>query len=290
MAQGQEPKEKIVYVGDSRVKKVQRDNTPRDYTAYPGKSEAFMPNFLLKEWMVGAVVLVGYMMLVIASPPPLGYPADPTNADFIPMPDWYFLFMYQLLKYPYMAGDYIVLGTLGIPGLAFGALLLAPFLDRGKDRRWFKRPVASALMLLSFVAIVYLTKVSWDHYTHELEVKNQIPEHIQRAALLAEEKKAESEGKIHPSKLPIVDPDGEGFAIYSKATCLSCHAADLRGQAGSPTLRGIGEKYSQEEIMDIIVNGKGGMSAQFDPNINMGITEAELNELAGWLANQKQQQ
>src|SRR5690606_37126426 len=98
MAQGND-KEKIVYIGDSRVRKVQRTNIPKDYSAYPGKSEAFIPNFLLKEWMVGAVVLVGFMVLVMTHKAPLGYPADPTNTAFIPMPDWYFLFLYQFLKY-----------------------------------------------------------------------------------------------------------------------------------------------------------------------------------------------
>lgn len=289
MAHKQDSKEKVVYVGDSRVRQYKKNTVPRDYSSYPGKTEAFVPNFLLKEWMVGAVVVVGFMALVIAHPSPLGYPADPNNAEFIPMPDWYFLFLYQILKYPYLAEDFIVLGTIGIPGLAFGALMLAPFLDRGKHRRWYKRPVASALMLLSFIAVVYLTKVSWDNYTHELEVRGQIPEHIQRAMLMEEEKKAKDEGKVPRTQLPIVAEDSEGFQIYQKSTCIGCHATDLRGQAGSPSLRGIGELYSKEEIMDIIVNGteSGGMPAMYEANINMGLTEAELDQLAEWLSQQK---
>lgn len=79
MAHGHKSDEKIVYVGDSRViKKTQEQRLiPRDYSAYPGKSEAFIPNFLLKEWMVGVVVLVGMLVLVMSDPAPLGYPADP---------------------------------------------------------------------------------------------------------------------------------------------------------------------------------------------------------------------
>lgn len=287
MAQGHEPKEKVVYVGDSRVKQYKKNTTPRDYSAYPGKTEAFIPNFLLKEWMVGAVVIVGYMALVIAHPSPLGYPADPNNAEFIPMPDWYFLFLYQLLKYPYLAEDFIVLGTLGIPGLAFGALLLAPFLDRGKDRKWFKRPVASALMLLSFIAVIYLTKVSWDHYTHEMELRGQIPEHVQRAIELAEERKAAEEGKVPRTQLPIVAEDSAGAQAYSKASCLQCHGADLKGKSGMPSLRGIGEVHTKEEIVEIIKNGFGGMAPQYDANINAGMTEDELDQLAQWLSDQK---
>jgi menaquinol-cytochrome c reductase cytochrome b/c subunit len=275
-------------VGDSRVRKSKRDITPPDYSAYPGKSEAFVPNFLLKEWMVGAVVLVGYMALVIAHPSPLGYPADPNNTEFIPMPDWYFLFLYQLLKYPYVSGKFVLLGVLGVPGVAFGGLLLAPFLDRGKERRWYKRPVASSLMLLSIAAIVYLTNVSWTHYQHELEARGMVPEHILREIEMEKQKQSKESGKFDRTTLAIMEEDHEGYSIYQKATCVQCHGADLKGQAGGPpSLRGIGEVYTQEQIMDIIKNGKGGMSPQVDMNASMGVTEEQLKTLAEWLAMQK---
>ena len=113
-------------------------DVPHDYSAYPGKSEAFVPNFLLKEWMVGAVVLVGFMVLVLSHAGAARISGGSDQHGFIPMPDWYFLFMYQLLKYPYMAENLIVFGTVIVPGLAFGALLLAPFLDTGKERRFLQ--------------------------------------------------------------------------------------------------------------------------------------------------------
>src|SRR5690606_1069714 len=77
--------------------------------------------------------------------------------------------------------DYVVLGTMGVPGVMFGALLLAPFLDTGKERRFYRRPIASTLMILALISVTYLTKVSWDHYQHQLEVNNIVPEHHERA-------------------------------------------------------------------------------------------------------------
>lgn len=286
MAHGHDPNEKIVYVGDSRVRKIKRNNVPPDYSAYPGKSEAFIPNFLLKEWMVGAVVLVGYMALVIAHPSPLGYPADPNNTNFIPMPDWYFLFLYQLLKYPYLADDFVALGTVGIPGLAFGGLLLAPFLDSGKERVWYKRPVATSLMLLSLAACIYLTNVSWTHYQHELEARGIVPEHILREIELEEQKESAESGEVDRTTLAIMEEDSEGAQIYQKATCVQCHGTDLKGvPGGAPSLRGIGMVYSSEELMDIIVNGKGGMGPQVD--MNPDLTDEDFTKLADWLAIQK---
>ncbi|MGZ7445421.1 c-type cytochrome [Paenibacillus sp. TH7-28] len=284
-------KEKIVYVGDSRVRKGNGFITPPDYTAYPGKSEAFIPNFLLKEWMVGVVVLVGFLVLTIAEPAPLGYPANPT-ASVIPMPDWYFLFLYQFLKYPYASGDYVVLGTLGIPGVAFGSLLLAPFLDRGKERRFYKRPIASSLMFLSLASIVYLTNFAWTHYQEELKATGQVPEHIQRE----EEAREKREQGLPTSNAPkqqevaIVDKDDPAMETYKKATCVSCHAADLKGAAG-PSLRGVGDKHSKEEIMSIIKEGYNGkMPAMYDTAIGAGVTDEELDHLAEWLAKQKTEQ
>ncbi len=59
------------FVGDSRVPAEKKPNIPKDYSEYPGKTEAFWPNFLLKEWMVGAVFLVGFLVLTIVHEPPL---------------------------------------------------------------------------------------------------------------------------------------------------------------------------------------------------------------------------
>jgi len=288
MAHGHNSNEKVVYVGDSRVKKSGRiDGTPPDYTSFPGKSEAFIPNFLLKEWMVGCVVLVGFLVWVMAEAAPLGYPADPTNASFIPMPDWYFLFLYQFLKYPYVSGKYVLLGAMGVPAILFGALFLAPFLDTGKERRFYRRPIASSLMILTLAACTYLTVFSWDHYQHQLEEKGIVPEHHERADKVRE---ALERGEERPSFLKtadaevpaIIEAEDPAFAIV-EAQCISCHAADLNGGYG-PALLGIGNTKSSEEIAEIITHGQGeGM-----PAFEGSLSDEEINQIAEWLAKQTQ--
>ncbi|WP_028593554.1 menaquinol-cytochrome c reductase cytochrome b/c subunit [Paenibacillus assamensis] len=282
--------EKVVYVGDSRVKKKSSQPLQPDYSSYPGKSEAFIPNFLLKEWMVGAVVLVGFLVLTISEAPPLGYPADPNNAAFIPIPDWYFLFLYQLLKYPYAAGDYVLIGTVLIPGIAFGGLMLAPFLDTGKERRFYKRPIATSLMLVSLAACVYLTVVSWDQYQHELEVQKIEPEHHKR---VREAEKNALAGKPynHPKpndSVALVAADDPAMETYKKATCIACHGGELEG-GGAPALLGVGDRLSKEEILTVIKDGRGAMPPMLDTSKSAGVTEEELDKLADWLAKQKKE-
>ncbi|WP_243386610.1 menaquinol-cytochrome c reductase cytochrome b/c subunit [Bacillus kexueae] len=243
------------FVGDSRVSAERKPNIPKDYSEFPGKTEAFWPNFLLKEWMVGAVFLIGYLCLTIAHPSPLERVADPTDTGYIPLPDWYFLFLYQLLKYYYAAGPYTVIGAIIMPGLAFGALLFAPFLDRGPERRPHKRPVAVGMMLLALAASVYLT---WESVVqHDWE-------------------KAAEQGKIQAEAE--IDTESEGYQIYSDQGCLSCHGETLQGGAAAPSLVDTG--LTAEEIAKIAVEGQGGMPG----GIFKG-TDEELQVLSEFIAN-----
>lgn len=225
------------FVGDSRVKANDRKpNIPKDYSEYPGKTEAFYPNFLLREWMVGAVFLVGFLILTAAHPSPLERVADPTDTAYIPLPDWYFLFLYQLLKYTYASGPYNIIGALVIPGLAFGALLLAPFIDRGPERRPGKRPLATGFMLLAVASVIYLT---WESVvTHDWE---------------AAAKQGEIVAEVE------IDTESEGYQIYSGQACITCHGTDMQGGPGAPAIVDTG--LTADEIIEIINNGRGAMPA-----------------------------
>lgn len=253
------------FVGDSRIKANHRmPNVPKDYSEYPGKTEAFWPNFLLKEWMVGAVFLIAYLLLTVAHPSPLEGPADPTRA-YIPLPDWYFLFMYQLLKYSFASGPYNVIGAIVMPGLAFGALLLMPFLDKGPERRPSKRPLPTAFMLLTLASMFYLT---WESVVnHDWEAQKAM-------GAIVEEVEVD------------IDESLPGFAIWNGDTgeqaksCIGCHAADLKGGPAAPKL--VGNTLTAEEIEDIIHNGRGDMP----PGAFAG-TDEEAKQLAEFIASLK---
>ena len=134
------------FVGDSRIKATNKmPNVPKDYSEYPGKTEAFWPNFLLKEWLIGAVFLIGYLVLTVAHPSPLERQADPTDTMYIPVPDWYFLSMYQLLKYEFASGPYNIIGALVMPGLAIGALMLVPFYGYVKRTSSIQTPASDSI-------------------------------------------------------------------------------------------------------------------------------------------------
>ncbi|MRX70981.1 cytochrome C oxidase Cbb3 [Bacillus lacus] len=242
------------FVGDSRVPAERKPNIPKDYSEFPGKTEAFWPNFLLKEWLVGAVFLIGYLCLTIAHQSPLERVADPTDTGYIPLPDWYFLFLYQLLKYEFAAGPYTVLGAFIMPGLAFGALLLAPFIDRGPERKPSKRPIATGMMLLGVASIFYLT---WESVvSHNWEA-------------------AAEQGKIQEEIA--IDTESDAYAIYQEQGCVSCHGDTLQGGAAGKSLVDTG--LSPEEIAKIAVEGQGEMPA----GIFKG-TDEELQTLSEFIS------
>ena len=256
------------FVGDSRVSTNNRTHIkPKDYSEYPGKTEAFWPDFLLKEWMVGAIFLVGYLIVTVAHPSPLQGPADPTDASYIALPDWYFLFMYQLLKYPYASGDYMIIGAIILPGLAFLALLLMPFIDTTPERRPSKRPIPIAIMLLTFASMIYLTWESTSHLDWEA---------------------IEAQGEISDKDLGLVpditiDEESEGYTIYAGQACISCHGGDLIGVGANPML--LGNALTADEVKEVIKNGRGGMPAgQFEGS------DEELDVLAEFIASLKEEE
>ncbi|WP_062104814.1 menaquinol-cytochrome c reductase cytochrome b/c subunit [Bacillus niameyensis] len=250
------------FVGDSRISAERKSNVPKDYSEYPGKTEAFWPDFLLKEWLVGAVFLVGFLCLTVAHPSPLERIADPTDTGYIPMPDWYFLFLYQLIKYTYASGPYNVIGTLVIPGLAFGALMLAPFIDRGPERRPSKRPFATGFMLLAFAGVFFLTWEAAHHHDWEA---------------------AKAQGAIQEKVDVEVDKEAEGYKVYASQSCITCHGDNLEGGPAAPPL--VNLDHTPEEIIDIAHNGYKSMPA----NQYTGSDE-DLEKLAEFIAGLKSEE
>jgi menaquinol-cytochrome c reductase cytochrome b/c subunit len=125
------------------------------YTQEKQKGVKFWPDIIYKDLVISIslfIVLVILATWVGVSQEPK---ADPSDSAYIPRPEWYFLFLFQMLKY--FPGSLEWLGTTVIPIIVVLALFLLPFFDRNSRRHWKARPWAISIMSVVVVGIVALT-------------------------------------------------------------------------------------------------------------------------------------
>ena len=124
-------------------------------TVKSGPARPFYPYQAVKDTLAMAAVFALLLTFALMFRVPLDPIADPSDATYVPRPEWYFLSLFQLLKY--FPGPFEPIATIVIPGLIVTALLLLPFIDRGPDRHLLKRRVVGAAFAIVGAAIVALT-------------------------------------------------------------------------------------------------------------------------------------
>ena len=125
------------------------------YEAQKQRGVKFFPDIIYKDMIVAFgifVILVILATFIGVNPEP---PADPSDANYIPRPEWYFLFLFQMLKY--FPGSIEWIGTAVVPVVAVLALLLLPFYDRSPIRYWRRRKLAMGIMSITVIGILALT-------------------------------------------------------------------------------------------------------------------------------------
>ena len=129
--------------------------TPKNTSEDMRSGKPFYPDQLFEDAVAILILFIILAAMAIFIPVPLEELADPTDASYDPRPEWYFLFLFQLLKY--FEGPLEVVGTFVIPTVGFILLLFLPFLDKKERAALWKRPVALTVTCLSVALIVLLT-------------------------------------------------------------------------------------------------------------------------------------
>lgn len=118
----------------------------------------FFPDILFKDAVASLVVFGVLIALAYFLGVPMEARADPNDASYTPRPEWYFLFLFQLLKY--FPGQIEFVGAMLLPGLLVLLLLALPFIDRSSKRHFLNRPLASGAAVLVMAGIGTLTFLS----------------------------------------------------------------------------------------------------------------------------------
>jgi mono/diheme cytochrome c family protein len=119
------------------------------------KGVPFFPDIIFKDVVISLLVFVALVALAYFVGVPTDARANPADTTYTPRPEWYFLFLFQLLKY--FPGNLEVIGVVIIPTLVILLLLLLPFIDRGPKRYFLNRPVASLAAVVVVVGVSGLT-------------------------------------------------------------------------------------------------------------------------------------
>lgn len=135
-----------------------RENYLRDYESARRHGEPYFPRYALRDASAGLALVLVLIALSAWLGAPLDEQADPLATDYVPRPEWYFLFIFQLLKY--FSGETEVVGIVIIPALAVMFLILLPFLDRSSSRHFQRRPFVTGTTVALLVAGFALTIIA----------------------------------------------------------------------------------------------------------------------------------
>jgi quinol---cytochrome c reductase cytochrome c subunit, bacillus type len=190
----------------------------RGYESLKKKGKPFFPYAVLKDTTMMLIVALVIVALSIVLGAEQGPKVDPTTTTYTPRPEWYFFFLFELLRVikPPWA---VPIATIGIPTIAMVLLLLLPFYDRNAERRPERRPIALTAGILTIIAMAYLTF---------LGATSGPPSQIDLKTTAA----------LEPGK-----------EVVAQSGCLACHRLGDNGNNGpGPELTHIGARLPRNAI------------------------------------------
>ncbi|MBA3377018.1 MAG: c-type cytochrome [Gaiellaceae bacterium] len=201
------------------------------------EGKAFFPRAMLHDTIMGIVVVGVIIGLAViwfydADGTEAGVlgpwytdPAEPGTTDFVPRPDWYFYFLFYLLRI-FEWPETVFIATVGIPTILLVLLLGLPFYDRRRERRPSRRPVAMVAAVLTVLSMGVLTyKGATAREALGSELIGLVPAWSEEQGFAG-------------------NPEAEaGATLFAQAGCLQCHTylGTGAGNLGAPDLSEIGQ-------------------------------------------------
>ena len=201
----------------------EREEYLREYSILKGQGKPFFPYAIAKDGAMAAITVGVIILMAILFGAELGPKADPTTTTYTPRPEWYFFFLFELLRVV-KPPELVFLATIGIPTFCLVLLILLPFFDRNPERNPVRRPIATTAGIAVICAMAYLT--------------------IEGAL-------AGSPTQIELATSPQYE---EGKEITASAGCLGCHKIGDNGNTLGPALTEIGQRLGPPAIARTLVN------------------------------------
>jgi ubiquinol-cytochrome c reductase cytochrome b subunit/menaquinol-cytochrome c reductase cytochrome b/c subunit len=217
------------------VNHAQKEAYLRDYSVLKSQGKPFFPYAVAKDSAMACIVMLAIILMSLTLGAELGPKADPTTTTYVPRPEWYFFFLFELLRV-IKPPALVPLATIGIPTICMILLFLLPFYDRNPERRPERRPIATAAGLFTIGAMAYLTY---------LGANAGSPTRID----LPTPQRVIAQG---PAVTKLFN---EGKEIAPQSGCLACHKIGENGNSGpGPPLTNIGARLPAQAIARTLVN------------------------------------
>jgi mono/diheme cytochrome c family protein len=227
------------------VNRQEKEEYLREYAQLKAEGKPFFPYAVAKDSIMAVVVMGVIITMSIVLGAELGPKADPTTTTYVPRPEWYFYFLFELLRI--IKPDYLVpLATIGIPTVCLIVLFLLPFIDRGPERRPERRPIATTVGIFVICAMGYLTYLganAGSPTTIEIEPPPAI---------------AQAGGETLATY-------NAGKAVVAQSGCLACHKIGENGNDGpGPPLTDIAARLPRQAIARTLINPTAPMPSFAD--------------------------
>lgn len=215
-------------------------------------TEPFYPRQVVIDAAFALVIIAVLAVMAHFLPFALGPQADPADTRYIPRPEWYYIPIFQWLKY--WPGALSFVGIVVIPGIVAFLFASLPFLDRRMERRPWKRPLAVSTYVFVLLALFGLGYTSYysDHsnpgYAAQLVIQQK-----ETDAYMS--KPFEPEVTPSSSALPAAASNplvAAGAQIYQAQSCSACHGDAGAGTAAAPKLTGIGDHFSNSQLTALL--------------------------------------
>jgi ubiquinol-cytochrome c reductase cytochrome b subunit len=226
------------------------------------KTELFYPRQVLMDLSLTALLIIGLGVLCFFVPMQLGPAANPADAQYVPRPEWYYLPIFQWLKYWHGAAS--VIGILVIPMILVLGVIALPFLDRGIERRPWKRPIAMGSYAFVMLALLGLGFRSEYLDRHDPGVAQQLAKQdAEEAEFMRKPFEPElSSASLAAANVALADPvAAKGKTIFEGQSCNACHGDGGVGTAAAPALTGISAKFNADQLTELLKHPTAKMTA-----------------------------
>lgn len=251
-------------------------------------TEPFYPRQLLMDLSFVLLLIVVLGLLAYFVPASLGPQANPSDTTFLPRPEWYYRSLFQWLKYWHGSG--IIVGLLVIPPIIVILFVAAPFLDRRLDRRPWRRPIPVGIFAAVFIGLIVLGTLSYYDDARDPAVAKQLALQDKQAEdYMREPFKPDVVGETASTGAPPA-PNSNALAAAGQKTfesngCNACHGQGGAGTALAPRLAGIGNKFTQEQLLNLFNHPTADMDKGGMPHFKFTIDD--VKGLIAYLDSQK---